>query len=182
MSHDVFWQRLIDRITHLERLVVRQNMRINNMIREAKVLEVDPSNGTAVVDAHGIVTKGVPWLQQAGDIVDWEPPSQGQRMMLFSPGGEIARGFLLPGGFTDAAPQPYDQGAMFGRSIGGTKISGSANGYNIETSTFTIKGNVVITGNVDISGANLMHNGKNVGSTHTHTNVEPGPAQTGAPA
>lgn len=168
MSHDVVWQALMNRITALERLVARQNMRINNMMREASVLEVDPAKGTAVVDAHGIITKGIPWLQQAGDIVDWDPPSVGQRMVMFSPNGDIGRGFLLPGGYTESVGQPYSEGAMFGRTIGGTKITGYGDSYNIETATFTIKGNVVIDGNVTISGSSLTHNGSNVGSTHTH--------------
>lgn len=37
------------------------------------------------------------------------------------------------------------------------------------------------TGPVAINGASLTHNGKNVGSTHTHSGVEPGPGNTGAP-
>lgn len=42
-------------------------------------------------------------------------------------------------------------------------------------------GNMTITGNVAITGASLTHNGKNVGSTHTHTGVTPGGSDTGAP-
>jgi phage baseplate assembly protein gpV len=59
--------------------------------------------------------------------------------------------------------------------IGDTKLTGTASGYMVETPTFTIKANVVIEGNVDISGANLNHNGKNVGSTHGHVTAPPGP-------
>lgn len=165
---DALLARLIDRITQLERIVSRQQMRINNILREAKVLEVDTQNGLAIVDAHGVVSKPIPWLQQAGDIVDWEPPAAGQRMVMLSPNGDVGRAFLLPGGFTEAVGQPYSDGAMFGRQIGGTKLSGSASGYMVETQTFTIKANVVIQGNVDISGGRLTHNGVNVGSSHTH--------------
>lgn len=168
MTTDLLWKQLIDRLTSLERLVVRQQMRINNMMREAKVLEVDPSTGLAIVDAHGVVSRPVPWLQQAGDIVDWEPPAVGQRMVMFSPNGDLGRGFLLPGGFTDQVGQPYQEGAMFGRSIGDTKISGTGSGYMVETPTFTIKANVVIEGDVRISGSSLLHNDKNVGSSHRH--------------
>lgn len=167
-SYDALIARLVNRITQLETIVSRQGMRINNIMREARVLEVDPHSGLAIVDAQGVISKPIPWLQQAGDIVDWEPPAKDQRMMMFSPNGDIGRAFLLPGGFTEAVGQPYDQGAMFGRQIGGTKLSGSASGYMVETQTFTIKANVVIQGDVDISGGRLTHNGVNVGSTHTH--------------
>jgi phage baseplate assembly protein V len=39
-----------------------------------------------------------------------------------------------------------------------------------------------ITGNVNFSGGSLTHNGKNIGSTHTHTGVQPGGGTTGAPS
>ncbi len=42
-------------------------------------------------------------------------------------------------------------------------------------------GSMTITGDVAITGASLTHNGKNVGSTHTHTGVTPGGGNTGAP-
>lgn len=38
-----------------------------------------------------------------------------------------------------------------------------------------------ITGNIDFSGGSLTHNGKNIGSTHTHSGVQPGGGTTGAP-
>lgn len=43
-------------------------------------------------------------------------------------------------------------------------------------------GSVKMTGPVEITGATLTHNGKNVGSTHQHTDVQPGGSNTGAPA
>ncbi len=174
ISEAVFTQ-LIKRIVQLERVVQRQQMRMNNMIREAKVLEVDPATGMAIVDAHGIVSPPIPWLQQAGDVVDWEPPRRDQRMMMFSPNGDMGRGFLLPGGFTEQIGQPYQEGAMFARMIGATKLTGTASGYMVETPTFTIKANVLIEGDVQINGSSLRHNDKNIGSTHTHVTAPPGP-------
>lgn len=38
-----------------------------------------------------------------------------------------------------------------------------------------------ITGSVAITGPSLTHNGKNVGSTHTHTGVQSGSSNTGVP-
>lgn len=42
-------------------------------------------------------------------------------------------------------------------------------------------GTVEITGPVSINGPSLTHNGKNVGSTHTHDGVTPGGGNTGGP-
>ena len=181
-SMEVLWRQLVQRIEGCERVIARQQSLINNLVREAKVVDVDAANGLAVVDAHGVISKPIPWLQQAGSIVDWEPPAKGQRMVMISPNGDIGRGFLLPGGYTESVPQPYGEGAMFGRHIGATKIYGSDGAYNIETGTFTIKANIVIEGNVRINGASLTHNGKNVGSDHNHTGVMPGGALTGPPS
>lgn len=181
MSTEVVFGRLINRIEHLERVVQRLSMRANNMIREGKVTEVDYENGLAVVDAHGVISKPIPWLQQAGDIVDWDPPAVGQRMVMFSPTGDIGRGFLLPGGYTDSVRQPHQSGQSWGRNLGGTKIFGDGSSYNVETGTFSIKANVVIEGNVTITGDVLTHNSKNVGHDHTHSGVRSGPANTGPP-
>ncbi|THK38656.1 hypothetical protein EHS39_09115 [Ensifer sp. MPMI2T] len=181
MSPEVIFGRLLDRIERLERVVQRQSMRINNMIREAKVMEVDYEKGLAIVEAHGVESKPIPWLQQAGDIVDWDPPAVGQRMMMFSPTGDIGRGFLLPGGYTESVRQPHQTGASWGRNLGNTKIFADEDSYDVETGTFYIKANIVIEGDVTITGSTLTHNGVNVGSTHKHKDSMPGPAQTGTP-
>lgn len=40
----------------------------------------------------------------------------------------------------------------------------------------------VISGNIQFTGGSLTHNGKNIGSTHTHTGVQSGGGTTGAPS
>ena len=48
--------------------------------------------------------------------------------------------------------------------------------------TITLEGGkVTIAGDVQINGATLKHNAKNVGDTHTHRDVTPGPSNTGVP-
>jgi phage baseplate assembly protein V len=49
-------------------------------------------------------------------------------------------------------------------------------GLNIEA------GSVKIKGPTEIEGASLKHNGKSIGSTHTHTGVVPGGGTTGQPS
>jgi Phage protein Gp138 N-terminal domain len=54
-------------------------------------------------------------------------------------------------------------------------------GLNATSSTITLKATTInINGNVAITGT-LTDNGKNVGSTHTHTGVTPGSGTSGAP-
>jgi hypothetical protein len=38
-----------------------------------------------------------------------------------------------------------------------------------------------ISGNVEITGSVLTHNGKDIGSTHTHGGVQPGGGSTSVP-
>lgn len=38
-----------------------------------------------------------------------------------------------------------------------------------------------ISGNINFTGGSLTHNGKNIGSTHTHSGVQPGSGTSGAP-
>ncbi len=180
MSFEQTLRILVDRLTFLEQVVERQGSRMNNMIREAKVIEVDVETGTARVDAHGVETDLVPWLQYAGSIVDWDPLSVGQRVMFFSPNGDPAKGFILPGGYTDEAPQPHQEGEMSSRTIGGTKLETRADSHSLETETYRIKanveieGNVIIKGNVDFSDGYVKHNGTVIDDTHRHGGIVKG--------
>lgn len=60
----------------------------------------------------------------------------------------------------------------FGAGLVGTGLGGAGNA--------TINGNVTVNGNVASTGA-LTNNGKNVGSTHTHSGGSVGGGTTGAP-
>lgn len=173
---------LLDRIVLLERVVERQATRMNNMIREARVVSVDHQTGTAIVDAHGVETAPVPWIQQAGSIVDWDPPAVGQRMVLFSPCGDLARGFLMPGGYTDDVGQPDNEGEMSSRTVGGTKIETRSDQHMVTTPTFRIKGHLIVEGDVDFSAGHVHHNGKSIGDDHKHGGIVPGQDLTDVPA
>jgi phage baseplate assembly protein gpV len=164
---------LLDRIELLERAVEALSVGQNNLIREARVLSVDTDKKVAVVDAQGLESIEVPWVTQAGTVMDWEPPKRGQRMLLISPGGNVGRAVLMPGGYTDEATHPSNDGDGFGRIIGGTKIFGTATTYDIETGTLTVKAKIVFEGNMDLKGdfnseGSMTNNGKDVGSSHTN--------------
>jgi len=65
--------------------------------------------------------------------------------------------------------------------IGSTKIEVKNDGtVNITATTINMNGNVNITGNVATTGT-LQNNGKNVGSTHSHSGVQAGGSNTGVP-
>lgn len=66
------------------------------------------------------------------------------------------------------------------------KIKAPTAVFNIPNTTWTgninIVGNIVSTGgNASFGGGTLIHNGKNVGATHTHGSVQPGSGTSGVP-
>lgn len=93
-------------ILALEKRIEQLDRRLNNTLREAKVVEVDAGKGLAKVEAHGLKSGWSPWLARAGDILEWEPPTVGERVMFISPTGEPGQGVILQGGYSNQFPQP----------------------------------------------------------------------------
>lgn len=114
---DHVFSRLLARIEYLETLVDDLNRKTNNMFREAKVKKLYPDEGLVEVEGHGIETEKLPWLQRAGDINEWEPPTVDERVIIISPSGDITKSLVLPGGYSDKFPQPHKQGSEFFRHI-----------------------------------------------------------------
>lgn len=188
------FKRLLAEVGVLQKLVQRQTVLVNNIFREGTVKSVDFQKGTVVVEAHGIKTKPIPWTEQAGDIVEWNPPSAGQRVVVVSPSGNLGRAFMLHGGFTDAVPQPHDRGAekrtKIGQcvitqtgehmrfDIGGARLTFSSTGLSVEVGgtsfAFTADGFAQ-------TGGNQTHDGHIVDRTHVHTQVFPGGGLSGPP-
>lgn len=181
MNPFVAVQRLLERLVTVEKIVNRQEVRINNLFREGTVKEVDYEKGVAVVDAHGVESKEVPWMEPAGDIVEWTPVSQGQRVVLVSPGGQPGKGFIIPGGFTDQVPQPHNKGATKRIKIGDSQITMDGEGFVLEAggSTLTINASgitatvggvtyAITGGGTSQTGGQQTHDGIDVGKTHTN--------------
>lgn len=179
MSQNLIFENLIRRIQSLEALTRRMSVRQNNMFREGVVKEVDFQRGTAIVDAHGIETKHVPWLEQAGAVNEWTPPSVGQRVLLISPDGDLSKAVIMKGGYTSDTPAPHDKGAEKRVAIGDAVITHSADGLFISVAGTEFR----FTGaGFEQVGGTQTHDGKNVGSTHIHGGVVPGGATTTPPA
>lgn len=102
-------RRIADHIEKLYRLVEQLDRRVNNTFREAKVLEVDGPRGLVRVKAHDLESAWMPWAERAGTIRTWNPPAEGERVILASITGEPGQGFVLAGGFSDQFQKPHDQ-------------------------------------------------------------------------
>ena len=157
---DIFGE-LIRRIGHLESMVNQQDRRQNNTIREGVVTEVFPDEGTARVDAHGVVTKKVPWLERSGSIREWTPPEKGERVILISPSGEPGQGMILPGGYSDQFPAPHNAGGEKRTTIGNVTVTQSGGSLVIQAGGVT----------VEISGARPHDQRRRVSLTMARTSA-----------
>ncbi|MBB4287669.1 phage baseplate assembly protein V [Roseospira goensis] len=107
---DAFVRAITRRFAELEAEVEDLRRRIGNMVREARVTGVDYDRAVATVDMDGLPSKAIPWVQRAGDIRDWDPPTPGERVLVVSPTGDPGLGLILPGGWSTAFPQPHNRG------------------------------------------------------------------------
>ena len=184
---------------------------IAGLIIPCSVVGVDLAAGTVrVSDGAGWTSAWVRWHSQAaGKARHWRAPSLGEQGALISPSGEPAQGTFVPGLYGNAGPQPdnrdhvevwrfddggsliYDwQAKSYSISlpsgtvtvqVGGSSWVVTPSSITGQASTLSLTGDITLNGDVLINGSSLKHNGVNVGSTHTHSAVTPGPGSTAAP-
>ncbi|MCK9801889.1 phage baseplate assembly protein V [Pseudomonas sp. MAFF 302030] len=184
---------------------------IAGLIIPCSVVGVDLAAGTVrVSDGAGWTSAWVRWHSQAaGKARHWRAPSLGEQGALISPSGEPAQGTFVPGLYGNAGLQPdnrdhvevwrfddggslvYDwQAKSYSISlpsgtvtvqVGGSSWVVTPSSITGQASTLSLTGDITLNGDVLINGSSLKHNGVNVGSTHTHSAVMPGPGSTAAP-
>ena len=82
---------IVAKIGELER-------RMANVVRVGKVLSADYSSATVTVALGKNKTTSLPWLaQRAGNDRVWHPPEVGEQVVVISPSGNLAQGFVLSG-------------------------------------------------------------------------------------
>lgn len=78
-----------------------------NLIRYGTVQSVDVNRARMTVAVGGLTTKPIPWIApRAGATCTWSPPSPGEQVLVFSPGGNLGAAVALTGIFYDAHPKP----------------------------------------------------------------------------
>ncbi|MBE0529536.1 MAG: phage baseplate assembly protein V [Rhodospirillales bacterium] len=83
--------------------------RLANVVRIGTVAEADYPAARVRVAIGDNLTGGLPWLTaRAGGDRAWWAPEVGEQVMVFSPGGDLAQGVVLPALFSNAAPAPAD--------------------------------------------------------------------------
>lgn len=182
------------------------NRLLENLVRLGTVAEVDHQAARVRVQSGRLLTGWLPWLTlRAGDDREWNPPTEGEQVVLLSPSGQTANGVAIVGLFSDQHPAngdrpglhrrtycdgaviEYDSVAHHLRAIlpaGGSTELVSTGGITI-TGDITHQGNYTQTGNQTVTGKvtvtdDVVARGISL-VTHKHAGVMPGSGTTGAP-
>jgi len=101
-----------------------------NMMRPARVTQVDAKKGLVKVTycknekGEDVESCWLPWTTRAGKIKIWAPPSVGEQVIMYSPGGAIGQhSWITPGGFSKNEPQNHDADGEYRITVGGTSVN-----------------------------------------------------------
>ncbi|MCR6673233.1 hypothetical protein [Devosia ginsengisoli] len=163
------------RISELER-------RLSMTVRHGRVAEVNEAEGWARLDlgegdAGRMLSPKLPYGQMAGALKVHAPPSVGQTMTMIAPGGDFRQAIALPMTWSNANESPGDTADPV-LTYGDVKITLTEGGVRIEVGGFEL---LVSGAGLAMAGGGVGHNGQDIGSTHRHPDVLPGPANTGTP-
>ncbi|PZE09703.1 phage baseplate assembly protein V [Pseudomonas sp. 57B-090624] len=86
---------------------------IENLIRLGTVAEVDLATARVRIQSGRLLTGWLPWLAlRAGEDRVWNPPTEGEQVLVLSPSGQTANGVVLCGLFSDAIPANGETAAL----------------------------------------------------------------------
>lgn len=180
---------------------------LENLIRFGLIAEVQHVPPRVKVETGGILTTWLPWLAwRAGADREWDPPTVGEQVLLFSPSGQLANGVAVTGVFSDVIPANGDRAGLHRRTYadgavveydsvahhlravlpsGGTTELVSTGGIHI-VGDITHEGNYIQTGDQTVTGlVTVTEDVVAAGISlvkHTHGGVQSGSGKTGAPS
>jgi phage baseplate assembly protein V len=187
-------------ITDLARL-------LENLIRFGTVAAVQMQPPRVKVKTGTLTTTWLPWLAlRAGADREWDPPTEGEQVILLSPSGILAQGVAITGLFSDHIPANGEREALHRRTYrDGAVIEYDSIAHRLRAilpeggiTDITSTGGINITGPINHIGDYTQQGAQNVTGTvtvsedviaagislanHRHVGVMPGSGQTGVPA
>lgn len=158
--------------------------RLDGMVKQGPVAEVDPAAGTVRIrlnEANApkpFLSPPIPYTQLAGALKVHSPPSVGQQMTIISGAGDFRQGLAVPMTWSNQNAAPSDKGDEHVLTFGDVRFDLKGDGLTLTVGGFSLS----INGDgLTVTGGEIRHDEKNIGSTHKHEDVAPGPALTGAP-
>ncbi|VFQ44384.1 phage baseplate assembly protein V [Desulfoluna butyratoxydans] len=139
-------------MTDLHYEIAEIKRQLASFIRLGTVAAVQTSPPRVKVAVGDLTTGWRPWMEQAAGVdTTWDPPSEGEQVVLLSPFGDMNQGVVLRGLNQAAHPAPETSLDKVTRQFG----DGSFSVYDRASHTLTldIKGpvNVTAQGNVDVT-------------------------------
>lgn len=135
---------------------------IENLIRFGTVAEVQVKPPRVRVKSGDITTAWRPWLNlRAGADREWDPPTVGEQVVLFSPSGNLAQGVALTGLSSDQIPANGDREGLHRRTYrDGAVIEYDSIAKHLRatlpgTAEVIAEGDIDVTSNANISAVAL---------------------------
>ncbi|QUS59205.1 phage baseplate assembly protein V [Pseudovibrio brasiliensis] len=179
--------------------------RLSQTVVYGVVEQADYKNGKYRVRSGEILSNWLPMRQmRAGAVRSWEPLHEGEQVVLAAPSGDLAQAAILGSIASEAAPavgdKPeitktvFEDGTVIEHddknkttvvkapSDGSISLQVADSKLTLTEDTISLKASkIVLEGDVKASGGELTHNDTNVGSTHVHGGISPGPRDTSTP-
>lgn len=182
--------------------------RVSNAVLVGRVSRVDHEKARYRVKAGDIETDWLPFTSaRAGGTRTYDSLTVGEQVIAVSPSGDLSQAVIV-GALATAETQAATDGAVHRTvfddgtiidynhdthehrvaladggsstvSVGGMTFRLSEAGMRVEIGGFVLD---VSAAGLAMTGGQVTHDGKNIGSDHVHTDVVPGPANTGPPA
>ncbi|MCO7538362.1 phage baseplate assembly protein V, partial [Pseudomonas asiatica] len=93
--------------------IAELNRLLENLIRLGTIAEVQHVPPRVRVSTGELLTTWLPWIAlRAGADQDWDPPTDGEQVVLLSPSGQLANGVVLTGLFSDQIPANGDRAGL----------------------------------------------------------------------
>lgn len=90
---------------------------LENLIRLGVVAEVQHRPPRVKVRTGSLITAWLPWIAgRAGADQQWDPPTEGEQVLLLSPSGQLANGVAVTGLFSDAIPANGERAGLHRRT------------------------------------------------------------------
>ncbi|MBX9298771.1 phage baseplate assembly protein V [Chromobacterium vaccinii] len=146
--------------------------RLESLIRFGTIAEVDHAARRVRVQSGGLTSNWLPWgARRAGQTRDWDPPTEGEQVVLLCPSGDPAGGVVLLALYSDAFDAPssspdehlrvYPDGAriLYNHATSALTVSGiktatvqAAERVTLDAPETLITGNVTINGRMTVLG------------------------------
>jgi phage baseplate assembly protein V len=153
-----------------------------NLIRIGVISEVEGDRARVQLSPT-LFTTWLRWFTaRAGDDQTWWAPSVGEQVIVLSPDGDLSKGRILPGLYSQEFPAPesnhavqaqhYRDGAVIRYDTeahaltailpGGSTATVKADAVTSDAPQTTCTGDVTIKGNLIVEGASALNNGATV--------------------